>query len=168
MKPRHIIVIAAAAICGVLLGLALVKRQKQSPAATVATAPFAVMNPTPHRHTNLNALLPDDPVQLLNYGTELLHMGRYPEAVQLYSKALKINPEDEEAHFNLGVAYAKMGRTNDAMHHYEDALKIFPDYPEAHNNLGNILVAQGKTAEGVQHYYLALKAQPEYTSAMNN
>ena len=77
--------------------------------------------------TNAEAVLPNDPIQLINYGGELLKLGEFSKAVQLYNKALTINPEDEEGHFGLAVAYSRMGRTNEAVKHYEDALKIFPD-----------------------------------------
>src|SRR5437899_2892804 len=45
-----------------------------------------------------NFKIPDDPVQLVNYGTALLDRGWINEAITLYSKALKQNPDDEEIH----------------------------------------------------------------------
>lgn len=144
----------------------------QIPSAGQTTGVSIVSSPFPtnavQTQTNRDALLPNDPVQLINYGGELLALGKIAEAAEVYGKALKLNPEDEEAHFGLAVAYTRLGRTNDAIEHYEDALKIFPDYPEAHNNLGNLLFGQGQHDKAVQHYLMALKAQPEYTSAMNN
>ena len=115
-----------------------------------------------------DALLPNDPVKLINLGKDMLGLGQLDKAVHLYTKALEINPDDEEGHFGLAVAYTKMGRTNDAVKHYEDALKIFADYPEVHNNLGNIYLAQRQHAKAIQHYLSALKVQPESTSAINN
>ena len=153
----------------VALALVLLIWSQVAPPKTTAppTAAIVQTNP-PLTQTNVDALLPNDPVQLINYGTELLGLGQAEKAAQLYTKALELNPEDEEGHFGLAVAYTKMGRTNDAIKHYDDALKIFPDYAEAHNNLGNIYLAQRKHDQAVQHYLSALKAQPQYTSAMNN
>src|SRR5713226_4302408 len=59
-----------------------------------------------------NFKIPEDPVQLLNYGTELLDRGWVNEAITLYSKALQKNPDDEEIHFNLAFAYSRLGKTN--------------------------------------------------------
>jgi tetratricopeptide (TPR) repeat protein len=152
------------------LAVALFVWSRIAPPKAPVPVPAASVAPTnaPLTQTNVDALLPTDPVQLINYGTELLGLGQPEKAAQLYSKALELNPDDEEGHFGLAVAYTKMGRTNDAIEHYDDALKIFPDYAEAHNNLGNIYLAQGKHEQAVQHYLSALKAQPQYTSAMNN
>src|SRR5439155_90082 len=99
--------------------------------------------------------MPEDPVELLNYGTALLDRGWINEAIALYSKALEKNPEDEEVHFNLAYAYTKKGKTNEAMEHYDQALKLFPDYVEAHDNLGNLLVGQEKYAEAMEHFSMA-------------
>jgi Tfp pilus assembly protein PilF len=112
--------------------------------------------------------LPDDPVQLVNLGNEMLQRGLLPEATKIYLEALKKNSEDEEVHFNLGFAYARQKMTNEAIHHYEESLRVFPDYAEAHNNLGNLLVGQRKYEEAIEHFTTALKLSPENSSAMNN
>src|SRR4030095_660582 len=92
-------------------------------------------DPSTPAATNLTPSAMDDPVKVLNYGTELLSQGKVDEAIAMYQRALKLNAEDEEVHFNLGYAYAMQGRTEDAIKHYAEALKIFPEYVEAHNNL---------------------------------
>jgi len=137
-----------------------------STSVLVSNAPLNISVVTPP--TNRDDLLPDNPVQLLNYGTQLLNEGNVVGAVDLYSRALKLNPEDEEAHFNLAYAYTRLGRTNDAIKHYEDALKIFPDYTEAYNNLGNIYLAQKKYDQAIEKFSAALKISPESSSALNN
>ena len=155
------------AILVAALGVALILWTQFQPGAPL---PVHATNapPAPVAETSPEAALPSDPVQLINDGTEQLSSGHPEKAVQLYTKALEINPDDEEGHFGLAVAYARLGRTNEAIRHYEEALRIFPDYSEAHNNLGNLLLAQGQQAKAIQHYLSALKVQPQYTSAMNN
>jgi tetratricopeptide (TPR) repeat protein len=110
----------------------------------------------------------NDPIQLLNRGTEYLDYGRVETAIDHYLRALAINPEDEEAHFNLGFAYVRQKNTAKAIEHYREAIRLFPDYGEAHNNLGNILVAQKKYDEAMGHYSAAIRISPDNSSALNN
>ena len=49
-------------------------------------------------------------IQGLNLlGMICVNTGRHEEAVNLITRALKINPADAQAHGNLGLAYQRMG-----------------------------------------------------------
>jgi len=41
----------------------------------------------------------------LIYGIHLQYLGRVPEAIDSYKKAIQINPSSANAHYNLGLAY---------------------------------------------------------------
>ena len=45
-----------------------------------------------------------DPVVRYNYGTLLLGMERYEEAIEQFEEAVRLNGESADAHYNLGVA----------------------------------------------------------------
>ena len=124
--------------------------------------------PSPFAATNASLPPMNDPVELLNFGTELLGRGQTEEAIQMYLQALKLNPEDEEVHFNLGFAYALQGRTDDAIRHYNEALKVFPDYVEAHNNLGRLLLDRRQYDEAIKHLSVSLQLMPENSTALNS
>ena len=104
----------------------------------------------------------------LTRGNELLASGRFQEAVEQFTLAVKFNPEDEDLYYNLALAQARAGDTEAAKKNYEKALEIYPDYVEAHNNFGNLLVNEGKFDEAMGHFRKALEHEPGNASAHNN
>ena len=103
-----------------------------------------------------------------NLGNVFTRQEKTAEAIDQYSKTLKINPDHEKAHYNLGIALAKQGKIDEAIDHYTSALKIKPDYAKVHNNLGNILARQGRVDEAIGHYYEVLRINPDDAEAHNN
>jgi tetratricopeptide (TPR) repeat protein len=114
------------------------------------------------------APVPEDPVELVNIGNDLLSRGLPARAIPFFTKAMKINPEDEEIHFSLAFACAKAGFTNQALEHYQESLRIYPDYVEAHINLGNLYVNQREYGKAMDHFSAALAIMPDHSSALNN
>src|SRR5437016_10673181 len=77
-------------------------------APTLTNQPEAASRPRAWTNSPLedpSFKMPDDPLELVNYGTEFLERGWVNEAIILYRKAQEKNPEDEEVYFNLGCAY---------------------------------------------------------------
>jgi len=103
-----------------------------------------------------------------NLANVFTRQGKTAEAIDHYSKTLKINPAHEKAHYNLGIALAKQGKIDEAIDHYTSALKIKPDYAKVHNNLGNILARQGRVDEAIGHYAEVLRINPDDAEAHNN
>lgn len=89
--------------------------------------------------------------------------GRVPEAMELFSQALRINPA--VAHYSLGNALLRTGRVLEAIDEYKKALQIDPGYAEAHTNLGGALFLAGRTSEAIDQYQLALRISPNYAHA---
>ena len=58
-------------------------------------------------------------------------LGRYGEAVELWQKCIKLEPEDPRAHFNLGYAYIKLGNYEEARRASNRAMELAPDFKEA-------------------------------------
>jgi len=44
-----------------------------------------------------------------NWGSAAFRLGRIDEAIMLFKKALKLDPEHKESHYNLGIAYGAKG-----------------------------------------------------------
>jgi tetratricopeptide (TPR) repeat protein len=202
LRPRLNALVVMALCMGASLGaywltLKLLNRTSTDPVragASVGRVPAPVAVPTnPSAPPLAGAVVADeppaatpldtnDPVQVLNYGTELLSQGRVREAIALYDRAAVLSPEeDEEVSFNLGVAFSRLAKTAEsekksdlakalfaeAMKHYRRALELLPDYAEAHNNLGNILIEQKRFDEAATHLVAAVQANPENSSAIN-
>lgn len=109
-----------------------------------------------------------DPRSLAQLGDAAMQSGKLPEALALFERSLKLQPDDEEAHFNAGFLCAQLGRTDEAIFHYQEAVRVLPEYGEAHNNLGNLFRRVGRTADAVRHFELALQHSPSSHSAHNN
>lgn len=83
------------------------------------------------------------PTFYLNFGTALIQLGLYEEAVQLLSEYVKLAPNDFDAHYQLGAALEiQSERTLDeattrrAVHELQQALKLQPNHAMAHYYLG--------------------------------
>jgi tetratricopeptide (TPR) repeat protein len=77
------------------------------------------------------ALKSDEPRTLHNMGTVMLQAGRYADAIDYYSRALKLMPNSREtrqwlvaAHKALGDALRRAGKNAEAKAHYEEAERI--------------------------------------------
>ena len=56
-------------------------------------------------------------------------------ALQLYLKALKIEPENAQLHYNIGICYELLQDKERARKSFEQALQIWPDYKKAKEHL---------------------------------
>ena len=52
---------------------------------------------------------------LNNYGSTLVQLKRYKEAIPLYLHAIEINPKFEEGKFNLAFSYYHLGQHQEAL-----------------------------------------------------
>jgi tetratricopeptide (TPR) repeat protein len=95
-----------------------------------------------------------------NLGVALWQRGKTKEALEHYSKALRINPNFIDAHNNIGIILRRQDRLEEASTHFSAVLRIDPDYREAHNNLGNTLSDLGRFDEAIGHYHEALRIDP--------
>jgi Tfp pilus assembly protein PilF len=110
---------------------------------------------------------PNHPEALHLLGVIAHQTGKNEIAVELISKAIRINPSSS-MYCNLGAALRNQGKLDAAVESYRKALSIKPDYAEAHNNLGNTLQEQGKLDAAVESYRKALSIKPDYAEALSN
>ncbi len=103
-----------------------------------------------------------------NLGVALWQRGKTKEAMDHYSKALRINPNYIDAHNNLGIILRRQGRLEEAATHFSAVLRIDPDYREAHNNLGNTFSGLGRFDKAIGHYNEALRIDPHDAVAHYN
>jgi len=62
---------------------------------------------------------PDDSGTCLVCASALAHLDRYPEAVSMMDRAIKIDPSDRIVHYNLACVYAIMGDLDQALDYLE-------------------------------------------------
>lgn len=102
------------------------------------------------KHNNESA------VAHLNYGVEMMKLGRMDLAFQHNQRALEADPHYAKAHENMGALYFVRGELILAEHHYRQFYKLMPDNANAPMHLGSVLADQGKLEEGLVHLQKAL------------
>jgi protein O-mannosyl-transferase len=103
-----------------------------------------------------------------NLAGELLRLKKFPEAIDEFEAALKIEPGDAASYCGLGEAFLRLGQGDKAVEQYETAVRLKPDYSKAHSNLGVALARQGRFDEAIARYKEALRLQPDYVDAHVN
>jgi tetratricopeptide (TPR) repeat protein len=68
-----------------------------------------------------------DPLKLVQQGRRLNAAGRQAEALELYDRALKINPDQFEAHLASGIALDLLARYDEARTHLSRAIELAPE-----------------------------------------
>lgn len=112
--------------------------------------------------------LHDDVHALHGLGVLKAQSGHYEEAVELFSKAVRINPHDPSAHLNLGNALRALHRIEAALSSYAQALTLKPDYALALNNRGVCLLELHRAEESLPSFERALAIDSNYAEALNN
>lgn len=98
-------------------------------------------------------------------GIAYRRQGRIDEAIQLYKKVLRLQPNYLEIHYNLGIAYAKKGLTNEAINAYKKAIELNPNFAEAYANLGLIYVRERMADKAIEVCQKALELYPQFDRA---
>jgi len=80
-------------------------------------------------------------------GNAYADLRQYPEAIESYKAAIKIDPELSKPHNNLGLAYAALKQLEPAVAEFSEAVRLKPSYAEAHFNLGVAYLQLGKRSE---------------------
>ena len=87
------------------------------------------------------------------YLADLLRMkGATDQAIELYNRALEINPEFVYALNGLGMTYAALKDDAKAMKYFEQAVKMQPQNPPGYFNLAVELERAGRTKEALAAY----------------
>ena len=98
----------------------------------------------------------------------LYALGEADRAIDLYQRALKIDPDFVLARYDLAVTYRGMGEVDKAIAEYEKVLKINPRFPEALSNLGGQYFRKGDVKQAVAHFRRAIEVYPNFIQALSN
>ena len=96
------------------------------------------------------------------------NLGRTPEAIVEYQKALAVNPKDAWSMNNLGLIYLQLGQHENALPPLARAIEIRTDEAVMHNNLGVALERSGYLLEARDCYANAAAVDPTHPTAAAN
>ncbi len=85
--------------------------------------------------------------------------GRTQETIDVYEKALEVEPNQPQVHHLLGVLYEYGGQRELAIEHYEQAIKWAPAQAQSKNNLAYIYAEMGENLDRALDLAQEAKAQ---------
>lgn len=96
-------------------------------------------------------------------GVEAFRKSNVDEAIRLFEKAIKSEPNSPQPYYNLGIAYETKGDIDKAIEAHKDAILHMLDYPKSHAELGRLLQSKGDIDNAITHYQQALRYDPNMT-----
>lgn len=93
-------------------------------------------------------------------GNEAFKAGKYMEAAQLFSEAIKINPSDGILYSNRSGAYASMNMYQEALADATQCVALKPDWPKGYSRKGLALYKLGRMQEAKVAYEEGLRIDP--------
>lgn len=116
----------------------------------------------------INADKPDTAFAFFNRAYRLAEERKYPEAIEGYTEAIRLDPDDAVAYNNRGSAYDNSGDYKAAIADYNKAIELKPDFAEAYYNRGNAYSDSGDHKAAIADYNKAIELNPNYSKAYNN
>ena len=103
--------------------------------------------------------------------------GNFKEAIEFYTRAIKVNDKNFAAYLNRGVVWERMPakdvkelqqHRHNAETDYLHALSLNPRSAEANNNLGALYLDMGRPLDATYYLSEAVNLQPNYFTALLN
>ncbi len=114
------------------------------------------------------ALDPNHAVALSVLGSLAVTEGAPTTALDLFDRALKVDPAAPDVWFNRAVVFQDMNRFQDALSSYERAIALRPDFVDAIYNRGLTLQALSRFEDALASYDRVIALKPDYVVAYNN
>ncbi|MBI2569710.1 MAG: tetratricopeptide repeat protein [Candidatus Schekmanbacteria bacterium] len=108
----------------------------------------------------------DDPTAIINVGTTLYRLERFPEAAETYRHGLTLFPNDATLHYLSGAALFKMGELGQARDSFLKATELRPAYAEAFANLGMVCFQLAADASGAEKDELRQQASDSWKKSL--
>jgi tetratricopeptide (TPR) repeat protein len=103
-----------------------------------------------------------------NGGVMAYHNGQYEKALELFKKAIDLDPAMTEAYNNLGLTYTEINEEEKATEAFKTAISLSPELAAAYNNLGYVFYRLGSYREAIEMYNEAIGRSNDSSSAYTN
>lgn len=101
-------------------------------------------------------------------GSTYYKKGLYNEAIEEYTKAIKLNSKFAEAYNQRGIAYYKKGETDKAIKDFSKAIELNPKYKHAYNNRGIVLENKTLYTDAIKDYTTFVQLAKDDTTFNKN
>jgi protein O-mannosyl-transferase len=101
-------------------------------------------------------------------GRAYYELETYPEAIQYFIRAIRLDPTQPRPFLYYGLAYMKQGQLGEAEAAVRHAmtLRAPDDFREYHASLGLVLERKGNTAEAIREFEAELQENPDSPDAL--
>jgi tetratricopeptide (TPR) repeat protein len=87
-------------------------------------------------------------------------------ALDCYSKSIKIDGDNAVTYFSRGVVYEKTGKSDEAIRDFDQAIKIKRNFIDAYNHKGDVLGKNRNYEDAIFAYSDAIEKDPNNTYAL--
>ena len=109
----------------------------------------------------------DNVLAQTNLASGLLKKGKTAEAIDIYNRAIRLNPNLAESYYNRGNAYADLGQYQKAIADHNQAIRLNPKNADVYNNRGTIYEELGQYQKAIEDYDKAIRLKPGYITYFN-
>jgi tetratricopeptide (TPR) repeat protein len=104
-------------------------------------------------------------VSFYNYGLILKHLKKPEQALEQFTKALRLNAKVADTWNNRGTVFNDLKRYDEAISDFDHALSLNPAYVDSLNNKAKSLIALGQLDDALAQYDKALSLKPDLAEA---
>lgn len=108
----------------------------------------------------LNQKIKKETAILVFRGKESASRKKWEEAIDLYNKAIKENPNYGYAFISKGIAYMSQGELDKAISNFSESIDVSPEFTEAYQNRGVLLEYKGQFNKAIADFDKAIAADP--------
>ncbi|XP_071492009.1 small glutamine-rich tetratricopeptide repeat-containing protein alpha-like [Diadema antillarum] len=106
--------------------------------------------------------------KLKNEGNELMRKDQYSEAMELYTKAINLNPHKAVYYSNRAAAYSKLENHEKALEDCQKAVSIDPTYSKAYGRMGLAYSSMNEFQRACEAYTRAVDLEPGNATYQTN